>query len=63
MLESVRIDGSALLFTLLAAVVSGVLFGLLPALRVASLSLREGCRMPAADRAVAGRMPGCAMAS
>jgi len=42
LLESVRIDGSALLFTLLAAVASGVLFGLLPALQVSSLSLREG---------------------
>jgi len=42
LLQSVRIDGSALLFTLLAAVASGVLFGLLPALRVAALSLHEG---------------------
>jgi predicted permease len=42
LLESVRIDGSALLFTLLAAVASGVLFGLLPALRVTALSLHEG---------------------
>ncbi len=42
LLESVRVDGSALLFTLLAAVAAGVLFGLLPALRVAALSLREG---------------------
>jgi predicted permease len=42
LLESVRTDGSALLFTLLAAVGSGVLFGLLPALRVTALSLREG---------------------
>ncbi len=42
LLESVQIDGSALLFTLLAAVATGVLFGLLPALRVAVLSLREG---------------------
>ena len=33
---------SALAFTLLAAVASGVLFGLLPALRVTALSLREG---------------------
>jgi predicted permease len=41
LLESVRIDGSALLFTLLAAVASGVLFGLLPALRVSALSLNE----------------------
>ena len=42
LLESVRIDGSALLFALLAAVASGVLFGLLPALRVTVVSLREG---------------------
>jgi predicted permease len=42
LLESVRIDGSALLFTLLAAVASGVLFGLLPASRVTALSLCEG---------------------
>jgi predicted permease len=42
LLESVRIDGQALLFTLLAAVASGVLFGLLPALRVTAISLREG---------------------
>ncbi len=61
LLESVRIDGPALLFTLLAAVGSGVLFGLLPALRVTALSLREGIKMPAADRAAAGGMPGSAM--
>ena len=42
LLAGVRIDGSALLFTLLAAVACGVLFGLLPALRVAAVSLREG---------------------
>jgi predicted permease len=42
LLESVRIDGSALLFTFLAAVSCGLLFGLLPALRVTGLSLREG---------------------
>jgi predicted permease len=34
LLESVRIDGSALLFTLLATVASGVLFGLLPAFQL-----------------------------
>jgi predicted permease len=39
LLESVRIDGKALLFTLLAAVGSGVLFGLLPALRVSAVAL------------------------
>jgi predicted permease len=42
LIESVRIDGRALLFTLLAAVACGVLFGLLPALRVSASSLREG---------------------
>ena len=42
LLQSIRIDGRALLFTLVAAVASGVLFGLLPALRVTGLSLREG---------------------
>jgi len=42
LLETVRIDGGALLFTLLAAVATGVLFGLLPALQVSAFSLREG---------------------
>ena len=42
LLESVRIDGSALVFTVLAAFACGVLFGLLPAVRVTALSLREG---------------------
>ena len=42
LLESVRIDGSALIFTLLAAFACGLLFGLLPALRVMTFSLREG---------------------
>ena len=42
LLESIRMDSRALLFTLLAAVASGVLFGLLPAWRVTVRSLREG---------------------
>lgn len=42
LLETVRVDGRALLFTLLAAVGVGVLFGLLPAFRVTTFSLREG---------------------
>ena len=42
LLESVRVDGSTLAFTLLAAVASGVLFGLAPALQVPSYKLREG---------------------
>jgi predicted permease len=41
LLESIRIDSNALVFTLLAAVGCGVLFGLLPAMRVSSLSLTE----------------------
>ena len=61
LLESVRIDGSALAFTLLAAVASGVLFGLLPALRVRRLSFVKACKMAAADRAAASGMPGSAM--
>jgi predicted permease len=41
LVESVRVDGKALLFTLLAAIGSGVLFGLLPAFRVSALSLSD----------------------
>ena len=43
LLESVRLDGSALGFTLLAAVLTGVLFGLLPALQV-TVALASGRR-------------------
>jgi predicted permease len=42
LLKSVQVDGSTLAFTLLAAVASGVLFGLAPALQVPSYKLREG---------------------
>jgi predicted permease len=42
LLESVRVDGSTLAFALLAAVASGVLFGLAPALQVSAHNLREG---------------------
>ena len=41
LIESVAIDGNALLFILLAAVGSGVLIGILPALRVSAFSLSE----------------------
>lgn len=41
LLESVRIDGNALLFTLLAAIGSGVLFGVAPGWRVSALSVNE----------------------
>ena len=42
LLASVRVDGSTLAFTLFAAVASGVLFGLAPALQVPVYKLREG---------------------
>ena len=42
LLASVQVDGNTLAFTLLAAVASGVLFGLAPALQVPSYKLREG---------------------
>jgi predicted permease len=42
LLASVRVDGGTLAFTLLAAVASGVLFGLAPALQVPGYKLREG---------------------
>jgi putative ABC transport system permease protein len=42
LLESVRVDGRTLAFTLLAAVTTGVLFGLAPALQVPAHKLREG---------------------
>jgi predicted permease len=42
LLASVRVDGSTLAFTLLAALASGVLFGWAPALQVPLDKLREG---------------------
>jgi predicted permease len=42
LLSTVQIDGSTLAFLLLAAVGTGVLFGLLPALQISELSLRAG---------------------
>jgi predicted permease len=44
LLASVRLDGDALGFTLVAAVLAGVLFGLLPALRVPSLAVGEALK-------------------
>lgn len=52
LLASIRVDGSTLAFTLLAAVASGVLFGLAPALQVPAQGLREG--LQAAGRALSG---------
>jgi predicted permease len=42
LLATVQIDGRGLVFTLLAAVATGVLFGMLPALQASSSSVREG---------------------
>jgi predicted permease len=42
LLETVRVDGTTLAFILLATVATGLLFGLAPALQVASRKLREG---------------------
>jgi predicted permease len=42
LLASVRVDGSTVIFTLLAAVASGVLFGLAPALQVPAGKIRDG---------------------
>ena len=42
LLESVRVDRTTLMFTLLATVATGVLFGLAPAFQVLASKLREG---------------------
>ena len=55
LLASVRVDGSTLAFTLLAAVASGVLFGLAPALQVPTYKLREG--LQDAGRESSGKSP------
>ena len=58
LLASVRVDADALGFTLVAAVLVGVLFGLLPALRVPSLAvgqaLKDGSRGSRGGRKHAG---------
>jgi predicted permease len=55
LLESVRVDGSTLAFTLLAAVASGVLFGLAPALQVPAYKLREGLQDAGRESSGSGR--------
>jgi predicted permease len=44
LLTSVRIDGNALCFTLLAAVLTGVLFGVLPALQTPALGVQDALK-------------------
>ena len=41
LIGTVRVDGGALAFTMLAAILSGLIFGLVPALQVPSLTLRR----------------------
>jgi predicted permease len=55
LLASVRVDGSTLAFTLLAAVASGVLFGLAPALQVPLNKLREGLQDAGRDSSGSSR--------
>jgi predicted permease len=44
LLNSVRIDGNVLAFTLLAAVMTGVLFGVLPALQAPALEMQDALK-------------------
>jgi predicted permease len=44
LLTSVRIDGNALTFTLLAAIFTGVLFGLLPALQTPAIKVQDALK-------------------
>jgi predicted permease len=53
LLQGIRVDGSTLAFTLLAAITSGVLFGLAPALQVRTASSAKVCKTLAAIRAAA----------
>lgn len=49
LLQGIRVDGSTLAFTLLAAVASGVLFGLAPALQVPDGKLSQGLQDASRD--------------
>ncbi|HEV2273019.1 MAG TPA: ABC transporter permease [Acidobacteriaceae bacterium] len=55
LLSSVRIDGAALLWTLLVAGIAAVLFGLAPGLKVSSSDLQEALKDGAGHGASAGR--------
>jgi predicted permease len=44
LLNSVRIDGTALAFTLLAAILTGILFGVLPALQVPAFEVQDALK-------------------
>jgi hypothetical protein len=49
LLQGIRVDGSTLAFTLLAAITSGVLFGLAPALQVPDGKLSQGLQDASRD--------------
>ena len=55
LLTNVRVDGTTLAFTLLAAVATGVLFGLVPALQVPAYKLREGLQDAGRESSASGR--------
>jgi predicted permease len=61
-LGEIRIDALVLLFTLVVSIVSGVLFGLIPALRLGrtdpQASLKDGGRSASTSRSVWGRSGG-----
>ena len=58
LLATVRVDGSTLIFALLAAIASGVLFGLAPALQVSASNLREGLQDTGRESKGSGRQHG-----
>ena len=55
LLESVRVDGTTLVFILLATIATGVLFGLPPALQVREFDLREGLQDAGRDSSGSSR--------
>jgi len=54
-LSDVRLNGSALLFTAIATLIAGVLFGLLPALRAGRVDVQEALKDGAGGASLGGR--------
>ena len=55
MLKTVHVDGATLAFTLLATVATGLLFGLVPALKVPASKLSEGLQQEGRETSASGR--------